>query len=230
MFLVALGTAHTGLTAGKCSPDGSFREAVYSREICEGVKETLIKMGYNCVIDYIPLEPKEAWKSPRQKTMQSRELAGRTAIVNKLCQEWGKSHVLYVSIHVNAAGSGAKWLTAGGWAAYTTRGKTAADYAATKLYRAAENHLKGYADYMASGKRQGRYDSKQKPYRTDYTDGDPDNEADFHVLANTACPAVLTENLFQDNKSDVEFLTSEAGKRAIINLHVEGIIDYIESL
>lgn len=56
------------------------------------------------------------------------------------------------------------------------------------------------------------------------TDGDPDKESGFYILKHTKCPAVLTENLFQDNKEDVEFLLSEEGKRAIISLHVWGIM------
>ena len=55
-----------------------------------------------------------------------------------------------------------------------------------------------------------------------------DYESNFYVLAKTKCPAVLTENLFQDNKADVEFLTSEEGKNAIVKVHVDGILDYIK--
>ena len=40
-------------------------------------------------------------------------------------------------------------------------------------------------------------------------------------------PAVLTENFFQDNKEDVEFMQSESGKKAIVRCHVNGIINYI---
>ena len=47
------------------------------------------------------------------------------------------------------------------------------------------------------------------------------------MCRDTNCPAVLTENLFQDNLADVEFLLSEAGKEAIAELHVEGIMKYI---
>ena len=32
-----------------------------------------------------------------------------------------------------------------------------------------------------------------------------------------------------DNKSDLEYLQSRAGKQAIIDTHVEGIIEWIES-
>jgi N-acetylmuramoyl-L-alanine amidase len=43
-------------------------------------------------------------------------------------------------------------------------------------------------------------------------DGDSDKESNFYVLRNTKCPAVLTENFFQDTKKDVEFLLSDVGR------------------
>ena len=228
-FLVALGTAHLGWTAGKRSPDGKFREPVYSREICQGIKETLQPMGYNVVIDWEPLDGKPQWKSSSQDIMQQRELAGRVAIVNELCKKWGKDNVLYLPIH-NDAAAGTGWANAGGFTVYTTRGTTKADRLAECLYDAAERHLKGYVTYMETGKKKGLYGSIQKPFRIDKSDGDRDKEANYFVLKNTLCPAALTENLYQNNKADVEFLMSEAGKRAIINFHVEGIINYIQSL
>ncbi len=39
----------------------------------------------------------------------------------------------------------------------------------------------------------------------------------------------LTENLFHDNAQDLAFLESYVGKRAIVNLHVEGIIHYLQT-
>ena len=36
--------------------------------------------------------------------------------------------------------------------------------------------------------------------------------------------APSTENLFMDNREDVAFLESEEGAQAIVNLHVEGIL------
>ena len=62
--------------------------------------------------------------------------------------------------------------------------------------------------------------------RKDYTDGDPDIEKNFYILRHTRCPAVLTENLFMDNRDDVAFLESAEGSQAIVNLHVEGIRRY----
>ncbi len=66
--------------------------------------------------------------------------------------------------------------------------------------------------------------------RTDYTDGDPDLEADFYILRHTACPAVLTENLFMDNPADCAFLLSEEGQQSIADLHVDGITAYLSTL
>ena len=55
-------------------------------------------------------------------------------------------------------------------------------------------------------------------------------EANFTIIARTNCPAVLTENLFYDNKEDLAILKSEEGKKKIVDLHVEGIINYLNSL
>lgn len=58
--------------------------------------------------------------------------------------------------------------------------------------------------------------------------GDPDFEAPFYILRHTYCAAVLTENGFMDNKLSLAFLESEEGEKAIVALHVEGIIAYIQ--
>lgn len=67
-----------------------------------------------------------------------------------------------------------------------------------------------------------------KRLRTDYTDGDADIEAGFYILKHTKCAAVLTENLFMDNKQEVSYLMSLEGRNAIARLHVEGIINYVK--
>ena len=139
-------------------------------------------------------------------------LPERCSRVNEWCRQLGKDNVLLISIHCNAAGRGDRWLTARGWCAYTTRGNTRADALATSLYTAAQAHLPGHR------------------LRTDYTDADPDQEADFYLLRHTSCPAVLTENLFMDNHDDCDCLLSEAGQSAIVSLHVTGITAYLSTL
>ena len=123
--------------------------------------------------------------------------------------EYKASEAILISIHCNAAGGGSTWMQARGWGAWTSMGQTKADKLATCLYEAAEKYLPGMK------------------IRKDITDGDPDKESGFYILKHTKCPAVLTENLFQDNRTDVDFLLSEAGKRAIVDLHVNGIINYL---
>lgn len=229
-FLIILGTAHLVTTPGKCSPDKSLCEYQYSRSRINGIAVKLKKLGYNVVIDMVDSHPNASIKSSSPKTEQSRELQYRCKVVNDLCKRYGNSNCIYVSLHVDAAGSGSQWMNAGGWTAYTSKGKTKADTLAECLYDAAEVHLKSYAAYMEERKKLGMYSLVQKPFRTDTTDGDRDKEVDFYVLAHTSCPAVLTENLFQDSKADVDFLLSNEGKEAIENLHVDGIRKYIDAL
>lgn len=150
----------------------------------------------------------------RQIVVEDRDvpLAERVLRVNDVCREFGKENVILVSIHVNAAGSDGKWHDATGWSAYTSKGKTKSDVLAERLYDAARVHLAG------------------KKIRTDRSDGDGDIEESFYILKNTVCPAVLTENFFMDNESDVKYLLSEQGKNAIIVLHCDGIKKYIDTL
>lgn len=217
--IIILGTAHGVNVGGKCSPDKKFREYKYSREIIKQLKAELETAGYKVFVDM------EGDEVPGK---QSKELEQRCIIVNQLCRQYGTANCIYVSIHVNAAGSEGKWMNAGGWCAYTSRGKTKADALATKLYDAAQVELADYAKTLDAGKKTGAYSEKQRAFRTDYADGDPDQESNFYVLAHTSCPAVLTENLFQDNKTDVAFLESEKGRNAIVALHKKGIINYLK--
>ena len=106
----------------------------------------------------------------------------------------GRDNVILISVHANAAGRGDRWYDATGWCAYTTRGDTRADALATCLYEVAKFYLSG------------------QRLRTDYTDGDPDLEADFYLLRRTLPLAVLVENFFMDSRRDCAFLlTTEQG-------------------
>lgn len=136
-------------------------------------------------------------------------LQERCRRVNKICQRFGVGQVILISIHINAAGNGQQWMDARGWSCFTSVGETRADSLATCLYDAAKAQLPGHN------------------IRKDYTDGDPDIEKNFYILRHTRCPAVLTENLFMDNREDVAFLESADGSQAVVNLHVEGIRRYL---
>lgn len=47
------------------------------------------------------------------------------------------------------------------------------------------------------------------------------------LLSDLPIPAVLTLNLYQDNRQDIAYLLSSAGRQAIIDLHTKGITDYL---
>ena len=228
--MIILGTAHLGTTPGKCSPDKRLREAVWSREICKELRTKLRAYNYKVEIDYEPLNPSADMKGATPKIEQSHELAVRVNYVNSLCRKHGKNNCLYVSIHVDAAGNDDKWHTAGGFTVWTSVGKTKSDILAEHIYDRAFINLTEYSKLMSQGKMLGYYDSKQKPFRMDTSDGDKDKESDFYVLKNTSCPAVLVECMFQDNRSDVDFLLSDIGRHSIIRTLLEGIISYIEKI
>ena len=136
-------------------------------------------------------------------------LSERTRRVNEICGKLGVSNVILISIHCNAAGNGSDWMKARGWSAYTSKGQTKSDKIATCLYDVAESVF------------------DEHKIRKDMSDGDPDWEENFYILQKTKCPAVLTENFFQDNKDDVEFLLSPDGKRKVVQVHVDGLIKYL---
>lgn len=197
-MIVILGTAHSKSTLGKRSPDGKFREYLFSRQVCKLIQKELISRGIQCFID---IEGDEEVS-----------LSNRCSIVNKYCTKYGTNNCTYVSIHANAAGNGKSWMNAKGWAAYTSKGITKADTLSSCLYRAADRNFTG---------RKIRRDGS-KVYDWDW-------EENFYVLVHTKCAAVLTENFFQDNKDDVDFLMSEEGINSIVKTHVEGILEYINS-
>ena len=196
---IILGTAHLSSTPGKRSPDGKFREYVYSRKVCKAVQEELLSRGVDCVIDYLD--------DDMPGLTSSQELVRRVQIVNEMAK---KTDCLYVSIHVNASAKNG-WDKATGFSIYTSPGETKSDALATDIFDEATKLLKPLG----------------KSLRKDMSDGDPDFEENFYVLRKTSCPAVLTENFFQNSKEDVEWLESEGGFKTVVAYHVSGILKYL---
>ena len=194
---ILLDPGHGLNTLGKRSPDGTFLEATYNREIAKRIVAELQNKGYDAEL-----------LVPESEDISLQERVRRT---NELCQTLGKSNVILISIHVNAAGNGTQWMNATGWSCYTCKGQTQSDTLANCLYVAAIKNFPG------------------RRIRTDYSDNDPDWEENFYILRHSLCPAVLTENFFQDCLSEVQFLQSESGKQAIIDTHTEALIHYINT-
>ena len=182
-------------TPGKRSPDGTLIEAIYTRQLAKRIVVDLQDRGYDAEL----LVPED----------DDISLAERVRRVNTACFLLGKQNVLLISIHVNAAGNGTKWLNATGWSVFTCKGQTESDRLAECLCEAAIKNFPG------------------RRIRTDFSDGDMDWEENFYLLRKSLCVAVLTENFFMDNHSDLEYLQSRAGKQAVVDTHVEGIIEYL---
>lgn len=199
---ILIDNGHGISTPGKRSPKfpngDQFFEWKYTREIAREVVMRLKMQGYDAEL----LVPEDADIS----------LGERVNRVNALCDRFGTKNVCLVSIHNNAAGNG-QWMNARGWEAWTSIGQTQGDKLADCLYDSAEEVLKPLISDIK--------------IRVDTTDGDRDKESNFTILQRSKCAACLTENLFQDNKEDVEFLLSKCGRDAIIRLHVDGIKKYV---
>ena len=193
---ILIDNGHGLMTAGKRSPDGLFREAFYNREIAKRVVADLVDRGYDVEL----LVPED----------DDISLAERVRRVNTACFLLGKENVILVSIHVNAAGNGSKWMNATGRSVYTCKGRTASDKLAECLFESAIKNFPG------------------RRIRTYMSDGDVDWEENFYILRKSLCLAVLTENFFMDSHSDLEYLQSKAGKQAVVDTHVEGIVEYLE--
>lgn len=143
--------------------------------------------------------------TPERKDIQ---LAERVKRINNYVNRYGAANCIMISIHLNAAGSG-QWMNGTGWECYTTPGQNNSDKLATLLYNKA-NKVFG----------------NNVRIRTDNTDGDPDKEANFYIIRGANCPAVLTENLFMDNKKDNEYLLSATGFNNIVALHTAAIKEW----
>ncbi len=199
MQTIILDAGHGINTPGKRSPDGRFLEYKFNRTIVSAVAEHLRLRGYDVHI----LVPEEEDIPLKERVRRANSLTCRPG--------HPVQDTIIVSVHANAAGMGDRWYNARGWCAYTYFGHTLSDELATCLYKAAKKHLPGHR------------------IRTDYSDGDPDFETPFYLLKNTIAAAVLTENMFYDNPADLRFLESEEGQKAIVALHVEGIVNFLNS-
>ena len=213
-MLIPIDNGHGHNTPGKRSPDGKFLEYAYNREIATRIVADLTDRGYNAQLlvpedDDIPLSERVRRVNAACISQQSSPAPHQSSPARPGISPTEHPNVILISIHVNAAGNGTQWMNATGWSCYTCKGPTQSDKLAECLYEAAIKNFPG------------------KRIRTDYSDNDPDWEENFYILRHSLCPAVLTENFFMDNHSDLEYLQSRTGKQAIVDTHVEAITEYL---
>ena len=136
-------------------------------------------------------------------------LKERCRRVNRFCGKLGTKNVILVSIHCNAAASDGKWHTAKGWGVYVSRN--------------ASQRSKALADNLFDSAKIHELKTRQPLLSQKYW------VQNLAICRDTNCAAVLTENLFQDNIDDVNLLLSEGGKGLITELHVEAIVNFINT-
>ena len=107
-------------TPGKRSPDGSFLEYLWNRQVADLVVARLRSSGMDA--DLVVTETNDI------------PLRTRAMRVNRECDRLGASNVILVSIHANAAGNGKSWMNATGWECHTSPGKTRSDELAEAFY------------------------------------------------------------------------------------------------
>lgn len=135
-------------------------------------------------------------------------LRERVNRANKFYREHNKQAIL-ISVHCNAAGNDGKWHNASGWSIYIAQNASSNSKRLAKLI---------YEEAEKLGLKGNRFVPKEKYW-----------VQSLAMCRDTNCPAVLTENMFQDNKEDVKFLLSDEGKKKIVEAHVKGVIKYINN-
>ena len=124
---VLIDAGHGIDTPGKRSPDGSFLEYLWNRQVADLILEGLVSAGIDASL--VVTETNDV------------TLRNRVNRVNTICNRVGASNVLLVSVHANAAGNGSAWMNARGWSCYTSKGKTKSDQVAECLYDAFEEEF-----------------------------------------------------------------------------------------
>lgn len=198
-MIVLIDNGHGENTPGKCSPDKRLREYAYAREIAKRVADELAKK-------HIP----SVCIVPEEEDILLKERCERA---NQLTRKNTGVQTCLVSIHCNAIGMG-QWQEPGkiarGWSVYVSLNASAnSKQLATCLYEAAKKE-----------KVRIHGDAPQRPQ--------PYKVQNLAICRDTCCPAVLIENFFQDNRDDVEFLLSEAGKKCVTDICVNGLLQYID--
>lgn len=202
-IIVILDAGHGINTSGKRSPyPHDLQEWRYNRDIVSGIASRLRAEGIECYIDH----PEDL-----EIGGQSRDLSIRTGRANAChsrARKNGRTTIL-VSVHVNASGACNGWANANGWTVWVAKGASQDSRRLARLL------------YDEADKR-GLRGNRSAPACRYW-------EADFWMLRKSVMPAVLTENLFMDNRNDVEYLLSPEGRFNIISLHADAIKKYIET-
>jgi N-acetylmuramoyl-L-alanine amidase len=130
-------------------------------------------------------------------------LRNRVGVINSYCNLYGAANCILISIHSDAFNK----ESAHGWSVFSTKGTTKSDAVATLVSEEAKKLF------------------PNEKFREDKRDGDPDKEANFYIIANSRCRAILTENFFMTNPRECqEILLKEEGRDLIADAHFNAIL------
>lgn len=182
---VVLDPGHGVETAGKRSPDGVYREHEFALDLARRLKALLEARGVEVIL--------------------TRADEHDVSLADRVGRSNAASPDLFVSLHSNAAGSGAEWMAPRGFGIYTSAAGDAAG-----RNRAARAIL-----------------ARAKEAGIPLWGGGLHHNLDLYVLRCTTAPAVLIEHLFHDNKEDCALLLENSFRDKLAEVDARGILDYL---
>lgn len=213
---LGLDPAHGLNVSGKASPDGLFKECVWSRMIIENIigELTDVKNG--------------SWSltSPLLNNPNEIGIANRVGLYNEMSDDYDL--FIMLSLHVDAfKNPPAWWGGPGGFTLFTSRGETIADPICTNIGLSLKKHMP---------EENFRFDyglSKGEKMR------DLDREANFGViygykrngkLVKTKYAGILIENNFMDVPDNYQKLTNKSWNDKLQGAYVYTILNLMTDL
>lgn len=149
-------------------------------------------------LDQLSISHERTWIGDTEPGLKKRCLAANSIAKKEKC--------ILISVHNDALGNG-EWMNARGWSA--------------RVSLNASSNSKKLATMIAKAAKE--MDIKVRCPKPDCMYW----QQNLAICRDTTMPAVLVENLFMDNKSDLEYLLSEEGKETLTEVIVKGICNYI---
>lgn len=138
-------------------------------------------------------------------------LKERVRRVNDIARDYIFGDCILVSIHADAAGNGSRWMNARGWSVHTSDNPSQNSITlANHFYNAAKAILPKEINIRRPSPTQNYWASR------------------FYILKNVNVPAVLTENLFYDNRDDLKLLKDTNMVDMLAAIHTKSIIEYFK--
>lgn len=199
-------------TSGKCSPVLDSKEwslqhpYVYEKRYREGNSNRDIVRKLTVKLEALGYTVHNT--NPEDREMG---LPVRVMRANKVCSKYGAKNCLFISVHSNAApAKDGGWTTATGFSVYVAK-------------QCSENSRRCAQYIYDLACKRGFKGNRSKPSKGYW-------EANFYVIKNTACPAILTENLFYNNKEDLHRLMDVNEIEKIVQYHLDTITYYEQTI